>query len=152
MGIPARPPWVLCLPSPRKQPCVLEAAGSNDWTRASIPAGRVNEKVTIKPPHQTTDETSHSQDDDQRGDNEKRVDSGYEHADGGRGHDADDHKRSTGGHKRIAEGHERGTQTVSRHTNCAGDYDGAGRHERSADNDHQRSAEADAQSVSRHRL
>ena len=81
MGRPGWSPWVLCLPSPRKQPCVLEAAGSNEWIRASIPAGRVNEKVAIKTP---TDETSHSQDDDQREDNEKRLDSGYELADGGR--------------------------------------------------------------------
>ena len=73
------------------------------------------------------------------------MDSGYEHADGGRGHDAEDHMRSTSGHKLIAKGHERGTQTASRHTN-------AGRHGRSADDDHQRSAEADAQSVLRHRL
>ena len=127
MGIPARPPWVLCLPSPRKQPCVLEAAGSNDWTRASIPAGRVNENVTIKSP---TDETSHSQDDDHRDDNETRVDSGYELADGGRGHDAEDHMRSTGGHKLIAKGHERGTQTASRHTNAGrGHGRSAGEHD-----------------------
>ena len=52
MGIPgARPPWVLCLPSSRKQPSVL-APGSNDRTWASIPAGCVNEKV-LK--HQTTE-------------------------------------------------------------------------------------------------